>query len=177
MFYHKSPTTLLPSGGFVDPEKIKSQIDELNTVVNTPDLWDNPENARAVLQKKSALEKTLNELMELESEYQTLSELYEIAPDDADVLNAIEKLGDAAHCAKFITLFRDPADGNGAFLFIQAGAGGTEAQDWAQMMSRMYTRWQNVTASQQKSLKNTKVTRQELKILHIAYLGNVHMDG
>ena len=67
--------------------------------------------------------------------------MYEIAPDDADVLGAIEKLSVAAHQAKFITLFREPADNNGAFLFIQAGAGGTEAQDWAQMLSRMYARW------------------------------------
>lgn len=77
----------------------------------------------------------------LESDYNNLVDLYEIAPEDADVLAAIEKLGDVAHRAKFITLFREPADNNGAFLFIQAGAGGTEAQDWAQMLSRMYARW------------------------------------
>ena len=104
-------------------------------------MWANPDSARALLQKKSGLEKSLNGLRELESEYKNLVELYEIAPDDADVLAAIEKLSDAAHRAKFITLFRDPADNNGAFLFIQAGAGGTEAQDWAQMLSRMYARW------------------------------------
>ena len=96
---------------------------------------------QTILQKKSSLEKALDELVHMESEYATLRELYEIAPDDADVLGAIEKLGDMAHRAKFITLFREPADENGAFLFIQAGAGGTEAQDWAQMMSRMYARW------------------------------------
>ena len=140
-FYHKSPTTFPPSGGFFDPEKLKSQIMELDVAVNAPDLWDNPDNARVVLQKKAGLEKTLNELLGMESEYKNLSELYEIAPDDPDVLGAIEKLGDAAHRAKFITLFREPADNNGAFLFIQAGAGGTEAQDWAQMLSRMYARW------------------------------------
>ncbi len=83
----------------------------------------------------------MSELQTLESEYQNLVDLYDLAPDDGDVLGAIEKLADAAHQAKFITLFRDPADNNGAFLFIQAGAGGTEAQDWAQMMSRMYVRW------------------------------------
>ncbi len=94
-----------------------------------------------MLQKKAGLEKTLKDLQNLESEYQNLAELYEIAPDDADVLGAIEKLSVAAHQAKFITLFREPADNNGAFLFIQAGAGGTEAQDWAQMLSRMYARW------------------------------------
>ncbi|MBE6460929.1 MAG: peptide chain release factor 2 [Alphaproteobacteria bacterium] len=127
--------------GFLDPEKLQLQIDELNTQVNAPDLWDNPDNARAILQKKSNLEKPLNELIFMESEYATLRELYEMDPEDADVLGAIEKLGDVAHRAKFITLFREPADNNGAFLFIQAGAGGTEAQDWAQMMSRMYARW------------------------------------
>lgn len=104
-------------------------------------MWDNPDAARALLQKKSGLEKLLSELQTLESDYNNLVELYEMAPEDADVLAAIEKLGDAAHRAKFITLFREPADNNGAFLFIQAGAGGTEAQDWAQMLSRMYARW------------------------------------
>ncbi len=135
------PTTFLPSGGFFDPENLQSQINELENQVNAPDLWDNPDNARVVLQKKAGLEKTLKDLLHLESEYQTLAELYEIAPDDTDVLGAIEKLSDMAHRAKFITLFREPADNNGAFLFIQAGAGGTEAQDWAQMLSRMYARW------------------------------------
>ena len=134
-------TTLPPSGGFFDPEKLKSQINELDVQVNDPNLWDNPDNARAILQKKSGLEKTLNELLHLEAEYTNLKELYEIAPDDPDVIAGIEALQADAHRAKFITLFREPADNNGAFLFIQAGAGGTEAQDWAQMMSRMYSRW------------------------------------
>lgn len=93
------------------------------------------------MQKKSGLEKSLSELKALESDYNNLVDLYEMAPEDPDVLADIEKLGDAAHRAKFITLFREPADNNGAFLFIQAGAGGTEAQDWAQMLSRMYARW------------------------------------
>ena len=104
-------------------------------------MWNNPDNARVILQKKSALEKQLSELNHLESEYANLSELFQIAPDDTDVIDGIENLSKLAHQAKFITLFREPADNNGAFLFIQAGAGGTEAQDWAQMLSRMYSRW------------------------------------
>lgn len=108
---------------------------------NDPELWNNPDNARSVLQKKSGLERSLSELRKLESDYATLSELYAIAPDDKDVINEIENLANAAHQAKFITLFREPADENNAFLFIQAGAGGTEAQDWAQMLARMYARW------------------------------------
>ncbi len=108
---------------------------------NNPELWNNPDNARAILQKKSALEKSLNEFLALESEYNNLRELYEIAPDDSDVISGIELLANETHSAKFITLFSEPADKDGAFLFIQAGAGGTEAQDWAQMLSRMYVRW------------------------------------
>ena len=138
---NKSTTTFLPSGGFFDPIKLQSQIDELNVQIDNPNLWDNPDNARVVLQKKSGLEKTLNELRALESEYETLREFYEMDSDDPDIIAAIENLAQNAHKAKFVTLFREPADENGAFLFIQAGAGGTEAQDWAQMLSRMYARW------------------------------------
>lgn len=134
-------TTFLPSGGFFDPNKIQNEIDKLNEIVNAPDLWDNPEHARSVLQKKSGLEKQLAELNALDTEYNNLAELYELSPEDQDINNAISELAIAAHKAKFITLFSDPMDDNGAFLFIQAGAGGTEAQDWAQMLSRMYTRW------------------------------------
>lgn len=140
-FLQRFWTTFLPSGGFFDPEKLQSQIDELNIQANDPALWDNPDNARVVLQKKSSLEKTLNDLNTMQSDYDSLVELYEIAPDDPDIVTAIEQLEQRAHRAKFITLFREPADNNGAFLFIQAGAGGTEAQDWAQMLSRMYARW------------------------------------
>ena len=104
-------------------------------------MWDNPEYARGILQKKSNLEKQINELTHLENEYKNLTELHELSPEDPDVINAISELSEKAHKAKFITLFRDPMDNNGAFLFIQAGAGGTEAQDWAQMLSRMYNRW------------------------------------
>ena len=104
-------------------------------------MWNDPEHARNILQKKSNLEKQLSEFKNLEDEYNTLAELYELSPEDSEVLNAISALAEATHRAKFITLFSDPMDNNGAFLFIQAGAGGTEAQDWAQMLSRMYTRW------------------------------------
>jgi len=134
-------TTFLPSGGFFDPIKIQSEIDKLTNISNQSDLWDNPEYARGILQKKSNLEKQLAELNHLETEYKNLVDLYDLSPEDTDVNNAIANLADAAHRAKFITLFRNPEDNNGAFLFIQSGAGGTEAQDWAQMLSRMYTRW------------------------------------
>lgn len=128
-------------GGFFDPDKLREQIAEITQKSLAPDLWNDPDAARALLQKKSALERELNEFVAMDDEYKNITELYAIAPDDADVIDGIEKLATHVQHAKYITLFNNPADGNDAFLFIQAGAGGTEAQDWAQMLTRMYTRW------------------------------------
>ena len=105
------------------------------------DIWDNPDRAREIFQKKSNIEKTINDFMSLELEYNNLAELATIAPEDPEIIAAISKLSRQAHDAKFITLFNQPADNAGAFLFIQSGAGGTEAQDWASMLARMYQRW------------------------------------
>ena len=104
-------------------------------------MWNDPDAARALLQKKSALERELAEFVAMDNEYKNLVELYAIAPEDDDVVRAVEQLSERVQRAKYITLFNNPADENNAFLFIQAGAGGTEAQDWAQMLARMYTRW------------------------------------
>ena len=87
------------------------------------------------------MERSLRELTDMESRYETLNELYQMAPEDSDIATDIEKLAIDVKNAKHVMLFNNPADGNDAFLFIQAGAGGTEAQDWAQMLARMYTRW------------------------------------
>lgn len=93
------------------------------------------------MQKKFAAERDLQTIVEMDAEFENLRELYAIAPDDADVIAAIEKLAERTRRAAYVTLFNEPADNSNAFLFIQAGAGGTEAQDWAQMLERMYMRW------------------------------------
>ena len=118
-----------------------SEIAHLDEQVGDEKLWDDPDAAKKLLQKKSNLEKTLSDFKSLESDYQNLIDLYQLAPDDPDIVSAIDTLATRAKQAKFITLFHGANDTNNAFLFIQAGAGGTEAQDWAQMLARMYTRW------------------------------------
>ena len=129
------------SGGFFDPDKIKSEIIELTKKTEDETLWENPDAARDIMQKKSTLEKSLADLEALESEARNLAELYQMDADDAEIHAAIAALAKKSAEAKNITLFNQPADGAGAFLFIQAGAGGTEAQDWAGMLARMYARW------------------------------------
>jgi len=140
-FYPKSATTSTPSGGIFDPPKLAAELAALTEQSNNPELWNDPDAARVLLQKKASLEKTLNDFNALDADTQNMAELVELAPDDPEVIAALGKLSAAAHAAKFITLFSEPADGAAAFLFIQSGAGGTEAQDWAQMLSRMYERW------------------------------------
>jgi len=120
---------------------LRAEIAELTIQTESETLWDNPEQARELLQKKAALEKSLADLEGLESEYKNLTELYAIEPDDPEIQNAIATLAKKSAEAKTVTLFNQPADNAGAFLFIQAGAGGTEAQDWAGMLARMYARW------------------------------------
>ncbi|MCL2338543.1 MAG: peptide chain release factor 2 [Proteobacteria bacterium] len=127
--------------GYLDPPKLAAELAALTEQSNNPELWNDPDAARVLLQKKASLEKTLNDFNALDADTQNMAELVELAPDDPEVIAALGKLSAAAHAAKFITLFSEPADGAAAFLFIQSGAGGTEAQDWAQMLSRMYERW------------------------------------
>ncbi|AEB28009.1 Peptide chain release factor 2 [Francisella hispaniensis] len=108
-------------------------------------IWDNPEYAQNLGKQKVELEnvvhncehisetlETLSELLELAEEDETL--MQEIAKDTQDVASEIEKL-------EFRRMFSGKMDANNAFLDIQSGSGGTEAQDWAEMLMRMYMRW------------------------------------
>ncbi|MCQ2562675.1 MAG: peptide chain release factor 2 [Alphaproteobacteria bacterium] len=127
--------------GFLNPEKLSKQLKDIENQISNPELWNNPNKAKQLLQEKANIEKLLQNIEYLESEFSTLNELYSLTQDDTDVLKAIEKLAIETSKAKTITLFNKPEDINNAFLFIQAGAGGTEAQDWCQMLFRMYSRW------------------------------------
>ena len=125
----------------MNPNELKSEINTLTEKTNAPDLWDDPDSAQKLMQKKAELEKIFNEFNEIESDYENLKELYELDPEDKDIADTISSLSEKSQAAKFITLFNGDADSGGAFLFIQAGAGGTEAQDWTSMLARMYSRW------------------------------------
>ena len=116
-------------------------IEELNKNINNPELWTDAEKAKKILQKKSNLEKTLTDFLSLESDFNYLKELYELDPNDTLIEKDINILSEKINNLKILTLFKETIDDNNAFIFIQAGAGGTEAQDWAEMLSRMYKRW------------------------------------
>jgi peptide chain release factor 2 len=128
-------------GGIFDPVKLTAELNEITEQSNDPDLWNDAASAKSVLQKKSALEKKLADFRALESDMKSLRELYALDENDSDVIAAVRDLARRAESAKDIMLFSGEADGSSAYLFVQAGAGGTEAQDWANMLARMYLRW------------------------------------
>ena len=123
------------------------RLDELNAEAENPNLWDDPDQAQRVMRERNQLEQSLATYGALEQELEdgwTLAELGD-AEGDGESLDEAQKMLDAvkARAAKMqlASLLSGEADGNDCFLEINAGAGGTEAQDWAEMLLRMYTRW------------------------------------
>ncbi|WP_438994072.1 peptide chain release factor 2 [Pseudemcibacter sp.] len=125
------------------------RYEELTALSEDPALWDNPTNAQKLMQERTKLEQAINLCNEVDSELNDNIELIELGEleDDAEIIleaeTAIQKLTDKAEVLELQTLLSGEADGNDTYLEINSGAGGTESQDWANMLLRMYTRWAN----------------------------------
>ncbi len=137
----------MPSGGIFDYEGKAERLDEVNRELEQPNIWDNPDVAAKLNQERLALENVVNGLDGISVGLSGTRELIELAEmeDDEDTvnealkdLNALEK---QVEDLEFRRMFSGELDPNNAFLDIQAGSGGTEAQDWASMLLRMYLRW------------------------------------
>ena len=131
----------------LDWERALRRLDELDARVQDPNLWDDPKQAQAVTQEQKRLETAINTVREIEAEMADAREFVEMgeAEGDADVeregLDTLASLGERADRDKVQALLSGEADGNDTYLQINAGAGGTESQDWADMLLRMYARW------------------------------------
>ena len=123
------------------------RLDELNARVQDPTLWDNPKEAQALSREQKTLETAVNTVNEISAEMADAIEFIEMgeAEGEEDIVNdghkSLEKLADRADADKVQALLSGDADGNDTYLEIHAGAGGTESQDWAEMLFRMYGRW------------------------------------
>lgn len=110
-----------------------------------PGFWDAPENARRVSQQVARLREQLDDLSRLDREIADLAELVTLAGADDSVLADVEResrvVGEALDRVELATLLSGEHDGSNAILSVHAGAGGTEAQDWAEILLRMYLRW------------------------------------
>ena len=137
----------LCSGGVFDWEPALRKLDELNARVEDPTLWDNPDQAQAVSRERSRLETQINAVREMETgleEAVMLSEMADEEGDEAtleDARASLKTIKDRAARAELEALLSGEADGNDAYLEVNSGAGGTESNDWAGMLLRMYSRW------------------------------------
>ncbi len=131
----------------MDIEGVSAELKELEAQSESEDFWNDLENSQVVLKRISRIKEKLERFNKYESDYEDIKALFELAveADDADaaaevgeLLCALEKtLADA----RIETHLSGEYDKNNAIMSFQAGAGGTEAQDWAEMLYRMYTHW------------------------------------
>lgn len=120
---------------------------EVNRALEDPAIWKNPEQAQKLGKERASLQDAIKSVDRLRSGLAEAMGLLELAKEenDADAAEAVrqdlEKLDEWLHELEFRRMFSGEMDARNAFLEIQAGSGGTEAQDWANMLLRMYLRW------------------------------------
>ncbi|MEX0384123.1 UNVERIFIED_CONTAM: peptide chain release factor 2 [Spiribacter pallidus] len=133
--------------GYLDLPVQEERFEEVSRELEQPDVWNDPDRAQALNRERAALEKVVSGLRGLINGLDDASELLEMAREesDEDTLSAVA--ADLAgyerqiEALEFRRMFSGEMDAANAFVDIQAGSGGTEAQDWAEMLLRMYLRW------------------------------------
>jgi peptide chain release factor 2 len=131
----------------LDWERALRRLDELNARVEDPRLWDDPKQAEAVMRERRRLDAAVGTVKLASSEMADAIEFIELgeAEGDDDTVNeglaSLAALAAKADADKVQALLSGEADANDAYIEVHAGAGGTESQDWAEMLQRMYTRW------------------------------------
>ncbi len=132
-------------GGFFDAPTKRARVEVLEKRISDPDFWNDSEKAQKIVQEKSRLDRALEGQEKFEtavSDAEVLFEFAETDDDSAKELNSlIAKLETEVDEAQTEALLSGETDANNAICSIQSGAGGTDAQDWAQMLLRMYLRW------------------------------------
>jgi peptide chain release factor 2 len=132
---------------FLDWDRAVRRLDELNARVEDPKLWDDPKKAEEVMRERRRLEASIGAVNEIGAEMADAVEFIELGEMEGDEgtisegLATLAALAERADNDKIQALLAGEADANNCFLEVHAGAGGTESQDWAEMLQRMYTRW------------------------------------
>ncbi|MCB1699605.1 MAG: peptide chain release factor 2 [Pseudomonadales bacterium] len=133
--------------GYLDFDLSKERLAEVELELAEPSVWDDPKRAQELGRERSALEGVVHTIEQLTRGAADAGDLLELAAaeDDTDTVSEVEKEIDSLVALleqlEFRRMFSGEMDINNAYLDIQSGSGGTEAQDWAEMMLRMYLRW------------------------------------
>ncbi len=132
-------------GGFFDAPAKLAELEETEALISEPGFWDDQERAQRVVQRRSLLEKSLNRQQSFDAGLSDAEILFDFAQTDPDSAIELEKLisrlDKEVDLAQTESLLSGETDVNNAICSIQSGAGGTDAQDFAQMLMRMYLRW------------------------------------
>src|SRR4030095_10849729 len=132
---------------FLDWDRANKRLEELNAQVEDASLWDDPKAAQEVMRERQRLEAAIGATRAIETELADTAELIELAESEGDEalvddgVRSLAELAERAERDKVAALLAGEADANNAYIEINAGAGGTESQDWAEMLQRMYSRW------------------------------------
>ncbi|MCP3897401.1 MAG: peptide chain release factor 2, partial [Moraxella sp.] len=130
-----------------DFDSKKERLEEVNLELENPEIWNDPDSATKISKEKALLDSIIDTIESLERTLQDASDLLELAleEDDESLLIDVQSELDTATAKvedlEFKRMFSGEMDANNCYLDIQAGSGGTEAQDWSQMLLRMYLRW------------------------------------
>ena len=134
-------------GGIFDYDGKKDRLEEVSRLTEDPDIWNDPKRAQELGRERKQLEDVVLVLDSINASIADGRELLEMGKSEEDdetilaVQSDMEEIEAKVAKMEFRRMFHDPMDPNNCFLDIQAGAGGTEAQDWAGMLLRMYTRY------------------------------------
>jgi len=134
-------------GGIFDLETAPQRLAELNARAEDPGLWSDPQSAQKIMRQRQGLERAIAGYAKLERALEDALTLIELGEAEGDAASTAEgetdlrALAQEARRQEIEALLSGEADANDTYLEVHAGAGGTESQDWAEMLSRMYVRW------------------------------------
>ena len=134
-------------GGIFDYDLKCERLDEVNRELENPAIWNTPEKAQDLGRERVALDQIVSTLKKLKTGVADMKELLDMAVEENDegtvqeVSAELDKLEAQVANLEFRRMFSGKMDANNCYLDIQAGSGGTEAQDWASMLLRMFLRW------------------------------------
>jgi peptide chain release factor 2 len=140
---------LLCCGGVFDWDRAQVRLDELTALSEQPAFWNDPEKAQKLMRERNKLDSGMGAIIALERELKDSVELAELAEAEGDeslveeAFTTLKGVQDRAAKAELEALLSGEADGNDAYIEFNSGAGGTESQDWTEMLLRMYSRWAN----------------------------------
>ncbi|MCX7962126.1 MAG: peptide chain release factor 2 [Burkholderiales bacterium] len=163
---------------YLDFDAKRARLAEIERALADPRLWDNPQRAQELGKEKKALEAVVGTLLRVDAGVADAAELLELAraEGDAAALDAVgadaERLAREVAALEFRRMFSNPLDPNNCFMDIQAGAGGTEAQDWAAMLERMYLKYADRKGFEAEILERTEGEVAGIKSCTIRFVGD-----